>query len=77
MTVDHFINNVIGRAAFTEATGYSQQVVSRAISENLMPAGWYRDVRDLCAVRREPCPDHLFRWVDKRRSPDPSREAAE
>lgn len=77
-TVDHFINEAIGRPVFAKETGYSPQVISRAIADNLMPAGWYRDVRDLCRRLGKPCPDHLFRWVDKRRpliSPPEGAEA--
>lgn len=68
-TVASFINETIGREAFAKATGFSQQVISRAIVENIMPAGWYRDVRALCGAQCVAVPDHLFRWVDKRKSP--------
>lgn len=67
-TVATFINDTIGRETFAKVTGHSQQVISRAIVENIMPAGWYRDVRTLCRAKRVAVPDHLFRWVDKRRT---------
>jgi hypothetical protein len=65
-TVATFIET-IGRDAFLKATGHSQQVVSRAIAENVMPAGWYLNVRDLCQERQVAVPEHLFRWINKRK----------
>lgn len=68
-TVSDFIAKV-GRDRFTEGTGYSPQVISRAISENIMPAGWYVRVRDsVCNPLRIPVPEHLFRWDDRRKTP--------
>ena len=74
-----FINSTIGREEFAKSTGYGPQVISRAIVDNIMPAGWYRDVRDLCEAKGVAVPDHLFRWVDKRKGPSQSQqpEAAE
>lgn len=75
-TVADFIAQA-DREAFVGETGFAQQSVSRAIAENLMPASWYRDVRNFCAARDLPVPEHLFRWIDKRKSPDKPREAAQ
>lgn len=69
LTVETFINDTIGRDRFAKATGYGPQVISRAIVENIMPAGWYRDVRDVCGGLGVEVPDHLFRWTDKRKTP--------
>lgn len=66
-TVDEFIKT-IGRADFTEETGFSPQVISRAIVENIMPPGWFVAVRDLCASRGIETPEWLFRWADKRKA---------
>lgn len=67
MTVAEFINEQVGRERFAAETGYSQQVISRAIAENVMPAGWYRDVRALAAKAGCEAPDHLFRWAERRK----------
>lgn len=75
-TVADFIASA-DRDAFVAHTGFAQQSVSRAITENLMPSSWYLDVRDFCEQRSLPVPEHLFRWIGKRKSPDKPREAAE
>ena len=76
-TVAEFIKYV-GRDKFTTETGFSAQVISRAITDNLMPSGWYVTVRDVvCAPRRLPVPEHLFRWADKRKSPSVSASSSE
>jgi hypothetical protein len=69
-SVSAFIED-IGRNKFAAETGYAQQVISRAISDNVMPPGWFLDVRDkVCANSGVAVPEHLFRWVDKRKSPE-------
>lgn len=72
-TVSEFIEQV-GRSDFTSWTGYTPQVISRAISENLMPSGWYMDVKSLCKDRGMDTPDHLFRWSKK--LPDERKKGA-
>lgn len=67
-TVSDMIDT-IGRGTFADRTGHGQQVISRAIRENVMPAAWYVDVRDLCAEMGVEVPEHLFRWSCKRKSP--------
>lgn len=69
-TVEHLITK-LGRDRVAREAKLGQQVLSRAISENLMPAGWYPAIRDLCRDDGRECPEHLFRWADKRRRPDP------
>ncbi len=63
-TVSEFIET-IGRQGFAEQTGFAQQSISRAISQNVMPARWYQAVRGLCLLRDIAVPDHLFRWADR------------
>lgn len=75
-TVSEFIEEV-GRDKFTAETGYSAQVISRAITDNIMPPGWYVTVRDVvCGPREIAVPEHLFRWADKRKSPVVAKEAS-
>jgi hypothetical protein len=63
-TVSAFIETV-GRQGFAEQTGFAQQSISRAISENVMPARWYLAVRAICVARGIAVPDQLFRWADR------------
>ena len=63
-TVSEFIET-LGRQGFAEQTGFAQQSISRAISENLMPARWYLAVRAICVARDIAVPDQLFRWADR------------
>jgi len=63
-TVSAFIETV-GRQGFAEQTGFAQQSISRAISENVMPARWYLSVRAICVARDITVPDQLFRWADR------------
>ena len=63
-TVSEFIET-LGRQGFAEQTGFAQQSISRAISENLMPARWYLAVRGICLARGIAVPDQLFRWADR------------
>ncbi len=67
-TVTEFIEGV-GRERFTAETGFAPQVISRAIVDNIMPAGWYLAVRSICERDKIGVPEHLFRWADKRKSP--------
>ena len=66
-TVTEFLNTV-GRQDFRASTGIPEQSLTRAISDNLMPAAWFRDVRDFCTERGIEVPEGLFRWSDKRKS---------
>lgn len=67
-SVREFIDTV-GRDKFSAETGFSAQVISRAITENIMPSGWYVTIRDVvCSPRGIDTPEHLFRWADKRKS---------
>lgn len=63
-TVSAFIET-LGRQGFADQTGFAQQSISRAISENLMPARWYLAVRAICVARDVAVPDQLFRWADR------------
>ena len=63
-TVSAFIET-LGRQGFAEQTGFAQQSISRAISENVMPARWYLAVRAICLERDIAVPDQLFRWADR------------
>ena len=63
-TVSEFIETV-GRQGFADQTGFAQQSISRAISENVMPARWYLAVRAICVARDIAVPDQLFRWADR------------
>ena len=51
----------IGRERIRKEAGYGQQVLSRAVTDNLMPAHWYFDIRRMCEEDGIPCPEHLFR----------------
>ena len=55
----------LGRQGFADQTGFAQQSISRAISENMMPARWYLAVRAICEARDIAVPDDLFRWADR------------
>ena len=63
-TVSEFIE-ALGRQGFADQTGFAQQSISRAISENVMPARWYLAVRAICLARDIAVPDELFRWADR------------
>ena len=63
-TVSAFIET-LGRQGFADQTGFAQQSISRAISENVMPARWYLAVRAICVARDIAVPDRLFRWADR------------
>ena len=63
-TVSEFIE-ILGRQGFADQTGFAQQSISRAISENVMPARWYLAVRAICLARGIVVPDQLFRWADR------------
>lgn len=53
----------LGRKRIALKTGFSQQVLSRALVDNIMPAGWYPAIRDICDEADIECPEHLFRWA--------------
>lgn len=55
----------IGRERIRKEAGYGQQVLSRAVTDNLMPAHWYFDIKRLCDEKGVECPEHLFRWRSK------------
>lgn len=55
----------LGRQGFADQTGFAQQSISRAISENMMPARWYLAVRAICEARDIAVSDDLFRWADR------------
>lgn len=42
--------------------GFREQDISRAISENIFPSGWYPYIRNLCISRKLDMPENLFRW---------------
>ena len=73
MTVSDLLE-IIGRDRFTAETGFKPQVISRAVVENIMPAGWYLAVRAICEREGIAVPEELFRWADRRKSPDHASE---
>lgn len=75
MTTVFQLVDKIGRRKFEDA-GLAPQVISRAISEGLMPPGWFPVVRGLCHEKGIPVPEELFRWTDKRKSPRKQGSAA-
>lgn len=75
-TVEHLFAE-LGRDRIAREAGLKAQVLSRAVSENLMPSGWYPAIRDLCREDGRECPEHLFRWSDKRRGAGDKTVAAE
>jgi hypothetical protein len=56
---------VANRQDFRKALNLSDQSLTRAISENVMPAGWYAGARDFCDGLGVELPEHLFRWHDR------------
>lgn len=60
-TVSQFLNTV-GRREFRVALGVKEQAISRAKSENVFPATWFKAARDFCADAGHDVPEHLFRW---------------
>jgi hypothetical protein len=62
----HDLISRIGRDRFTAETGFSPQVISRAIGDNLMPSGWFLAVDEICRRDGIETPRHLFRWADRR-----------
>jgi len=53
----------IGRAALVErGENITQQAVSRALKDELIPASWYPVVRDMCREISIECPDKFFRF---------------
>ena len=51
----------LGRDRIRNELGHGQQVLSRAVSDNVMPAHWFFGLRDLCDRQGIACPEHLFR----------------
>lgn len=58
--IETFLHSV-GRPRFRDAIGVSDQLMTRAVDEGLMPASWYFDVRDWCVANKIDVPDHLFK----------------
>lgn len=67
ITFKEFLEQV-GRSRFEKAINAPTQSVSRALGDGLMPAHWFRDVRDWCVANQIDVPEHLFRWDPKPRS---------
>ena len=61
MTFDSFLD-LVGRQRFQDDLGKSTQLVTRAKSDGIMPAHWFRDVRNWCVRNQIDVPEHLFRW---------------
>lgn len=59
-TVQDFFDKV-GRKEFEEYTGAKQQVISRAITENVMPSHWFIDARDMAEKNGLEINENLFR----------------
>lgn len=60
MNIEQFLQSV-GRPRFRDAIGVSDQLITRAVDEGLMPASWYFEVRDWCVANKIDVPDHLFK----------------
>ena len=60
-SVRAFIDDV-GRGPFEQAVGVKTQLVTRALSDNLFPSGWFITIRDWCEDIGKPVPENLFRW---------------
>lgn len=73
-TIEKFISNV-GRSRFERELGLKTQLVTRAISDGLMPSPWARDVRIWCEARGVKFPEHLFKWRDLLNDADKSGDA--
>lgn len=58
---------IVGRQRFQDEIGKSTQLMTRAIDDGMMPAHWFRDVRDWCVRNQIDVPEHLFRWEVKPR----------
>ena len=59
-TVSDFIDRIT-RARFEGALHHKTQVVTRAISDNRMPAHWFFERSDLCAEVGAAVPERLLR----------------
>ena len=57
--------DTLGRAAIRSRLGHGHQVLSRATTENVMPAHWYFGIKTLCDERGVECPPSLFRTRHK------------
>ena len=55
----------IGRDRFTAELGHAPQVVSRAVTEDRMPAHWFVGVRDICKANGITVSEALFKWTRK------------
>lgn len=51
----------IGRDAIRKRLGHGHQVLSRAATDNIMPAHWYFGIKTLCDEQGVECPQALFR----------------
>lgn len=74
-TVHDFIKGV-GRDRFEKELGHTTQVVSRAITADVMPAHWYFDCRDWCREIGEEVPEHLFRRTHRPRTSSASQDVS-
>lgn len=63
-TVRSFIEQV-GRREFEVHLDVSAQAVSRAMTDNIMPAGWYLGAAEIAAAKKVPVSKDLFRWTHK------------
>ena len=68
--------SLVGRQRFETETGRSAQLVSRAVSEGLMPPGWYKTTRDWCVRNNFDVPDHLFKWTEPKGGSLPTKQNA-
>lgn len=62
ITLDEFLEKA-GRQRFRKAIGRSEQLMTRAVRDGLMPSGWFIDVRNWCVTNKIDVPEHLFRWA--------------
>lgn len=74
VTVLDFVT-FVGRARFERELGHSQQVISRAVSTNRMPAHWYFACRDWCREMGITVPEHLFRQCQRPNRANSKRNA--
>lgn len=61
---------VADRPTFEKEVGVKTQLVTRALSEDVMPPRWYIAVRNYCVSRGFAVPDHLFKWHDAKQPAD-------
>jgi hypothetical protein len=62
MTQAHHIIDALGRAELAARLGVKESAVAKARVNRIMPAAWWRVVKDMAADKGIECPDHVFSW---------------